>query len=327
MMSKLRVGVIGLGVGRQHIRCYTELENAELVALADPIESVVNEQARECGAKAYTDAHAMLEEEKLDAVSICTPPASHLECTQAAAAVGTHVLCEKPMAPSVDHCDGMIEACTSAGVHLTIGQKKRFHPLVIRAKEVAESDPIRWAVAKYALGRVEKEWFWQEDDGGGPLLENSIHTIDMLRHLMGEIVTVYAEGGNLFMPDFAPQMDAAAYTFRFENGSMAAVGSGMASEWEFANEHFYLACDRCEIRFHGSFDNPVHWWLGHREDPTNPEEDTIERHDSFMAEIEHFLGCVESGERPFVTGEDARGSVAACLAVKQSARSGQPVKM
>ncbi len=326
-MKPLRVGVIGLGIGRRHLQSYAVMPDVEIVAICDVIEEAARQLAEVYGAKAYTDAFAMLREERLDAVSICTPPKSHGTLTQAAAGVGTHVLCEKPMAPSVADCDAMIAACREANVRLMIAQKKRFHPLIRRMKELSEHElgAIRWAVCKYALGRVSKDWFWAEEDGGGPILENSIHTIDMLRFLMSEVKTVYAEGGNLFNSDRASQIDVAAVTLRFENGAIAALGLGQAAEWGYANEHFFFACDHGEVRINGRFDRPTHWWMAKRDDPNHPQEETVAEDDCFDAEIAHFLHCVRTGETPFVTGEMGRGSVVVCLAIKESARSGKAV--
>lgn len=327
-MKSLRVGVIGLGIGVRHLQSYRDMEAVEIAGICDVIEEAAQKQVDAFGGKAYADPVAMLATERLDVVSLCTPPKSHRELTQAAARVGAHVLCEKPMAPSVADCDAMVEACAAAGVKLMVAQKKRFHPLVQRVKTLSETElgPVRWAVAKYALGKVPKDWFWDEEDGGGPLLENSIHTVDMLRYLMGEVETVYAEGDTLFNPDRKPQLDVATYTFRFANGSIAAVGSGQASEWAFANEYFFLACDGGEIRFSGPFDRPINWWMGRRENAAQ-EEETIPVDDCFDREIGHFLNCVRNNETPLVTGEDARGSVAVCLAVKESARTRKPVRL
>ncbi|MBI2191644.1 MAG: Gfo/Idh/MocA family oxidoreductase [Planctomycetes bacterium] len=326
-MNTLRVGVIGLGIGVQHLRCYQALPGVEIAAAGDQVESVVRQRADEFHARAYTDPLAMLEKERLDAVSLCTPPKSHRELTEAAARAGTHVLCEKPMAPSLADCDAMMDACRRAGVLLMIAQKKRFHPFVQRTRAAIESDfgPIRWAVAKYALGRVPKDWFWQENDGGGPLLENTIHTVDQLRYLMGEVSTVYAEGDNLFNPAYRPQIDVAAFTLRFANGSIAAVGAGQATEWAFANEFFFFACDGGEIRFSGPFDRPDRWWLGRRDQIHACEEESLPPFDAFRAEIEHFLHCVRTGEKPLIPGPDGRASVAVCLAVKESARARRPI--
>jgi predicted dehydrogenase len=328
-MKLLRVGVIGLGIGRRHLKSYAVMPDVEIAAICDLVEEAARQQAEVYKAKVYTDAFTMLKEERLDAVSVCTPPKSHCELTQAAAAVGTHVLCEKPMAPSVADCEAMIAACHEANVRLMIAQKKRFHPLIRRMKELSDGalGAIRWAVCKYALGRVPKDWFWAEDDGGGPILENSVHTIDMLRFLMGEVKTVYAEGGNLFNPDRAPQIDVAAVTLRFENGAIAALGLGQAAEWGYANEHFFFACDNGEVRMHGRFDRPTHWWLARRDTPSNPQEEVVAEDDCFDPEIAHFLHCVRTGETPSVTGESAKGSVAVCLAIKESARSGKAVTL
>lgn len=328
-MQPLRVGVIGLGIGRRHLQSYAALPEVQTAAIADVVFEAAQEQAQVYGAQAYADPFAMLREQRLDAISLCTPPKSHRELTEAAAAVGTHVLCEKPMAPSLADCDAMIAACRAANVRLMVAQKMRFHPLIRRMKAVSEGElgAIRWAVCKYALGRVPKDWFWAEDDGGGPLLENAIHTVDMMRFLAGEVQSVYAEGGNLFNPERAPQLDVAVCTLRFENGAVAALGLGQASEWSWADEHFFFACEQGEARLSGRFDRPTHWWMARREDPSHPQEETVPEDDCFDSEIAHFLHSVRTGEAPFVTGEIARGSVAVCLAVKESARGGKPVSV
>lgn len=327
-MQPLRVGVIGLGIGKRHLQSLATMPDVTIAAVCDVVEETAREQAGRYGAAPYTDAETMIASGGLDAVCLCTPPKHHRPIAEIAARYGTHVLCEKPMAPTLTDCDAMVEACGDAGICLMVAQKMRFHPLVQRMKEAASGElgPIRWAVAKYALGRVGYDWFWQEDDGGGPLLENSIHTVDMMRYLIGEIETVYASGGNLFNPDRAPQIDAAAATLRFAGGAVAALGIGQASEWTWADEHFFFACERGEVRITGGFDRPTNWWSARRDDPSSATDETVPVDDCFDREISHFLECVRSGRPPLVPGEDARKSVAACLAIKQSIRSGRPVQ-
>lgn len=328
-MQPLRVGVIGLGIGKRHLQSLATMPDVTIAGVCDIVEEAAKQQAEQYGATAYTDAEAMIATGGFDAVTICTPPRLHRPLTEAAARYGTHVLCEKPMAPSLADCDAMVEACRDAEVCLMIAQKMRFHPLVQRMKELAggEFGSIRWAVAKYALGRVGYDWFWQEEDGGGPLLENSVHTIDMVRYLIGEVQTVFAAGGNLFNPDRAPQIDVAAATLQFANGAVAALGVGQASEWEWADEHFFFACERGEVRITGGFDRPTNWWSARRGDGSSAKEEVVPVDDCFDREISHFLECVRTGQTPLVTGEDARQSIAACLAIKQSIRTGQPVRL
>ncbi|MBM3495066.1 MAG: Gfo/Idh/MocA family oxidoreductase [Armatimonadetes bacterium] len=326
-MAKMRVAVVGLGVGRRHLQTYAAMPEVEIAAIADTDPGRLAECAAQWGARPYPDTGAMLASEQLDAVSICTPPASHRELTEACASAQVHVLCEKPMASDVPDCEAMAAACRRANVRLMVAQKKRFHPLVARLKGLTDGElgPIRWAVVKYALGRVPMDWFWAEGDGGGPLQENSIHAVDALRYLMGEVRTVMAVGGSLFNPERAPQPDVAAVSLQFENGAVAALGLGQASEWGFADEHFYFACDGGEARFSGRFDVPVHWWMALRRAPDKPIAEDVEPDDCFDREIGHFLDCVRTGAEPLVSGEDAARSVAVTVAIKQSIRTGLPV--
>ena len=86
------------------------------------------------------------------------------------------------MAGSVGDCERMIAAADRAGITLMIAQKKRFHPFYayLKAQTQGEWGPIKWAQVRFALGRVEKDWFWKEGDGGGPLVENAVHVFDLL---------------------------------------------------------------------------------------------------------------------------------------------------
>jgi len=326
-VSSLKTAVIGLGIGKHHAMVLSEMECVELTAVADLKEEMATHIAEQLGVRRYLDGMELLEKEELDFVCVCTPPASHLVFTQAAAERGIHVFCEKPMAPNLEDCDGMIEACKGKGVKLMIGQKKRFQPSYRFVKEATEREfgPIRWAVVRYACGRVPLDWFWEEEDGGGPLHENSVHAFDMLRFLIGDVERVYAEGGNLFNPDRAPQIDVASVTLRFKSGAVAAVGCGQAYEWSFAGETSYLACENAVAEVRGSFDNPEHLRYILRAEPERIIEVNHGEKDLFRAELAHFAECVMDDTPPLVPGEEGRASLAVCMAVKESIRTGKPV--
>ena len=115
----VRVGVIGLGFGKQHLREYRRLQDVEVAAVCDLNEDALADPlVVECATRTYRDAERMLSEEDLDAVSICTPPSTHRPLTVLGAQRGVHVLCEKPMAASLEDCDAMIRACEERGVKL-----------------------------------------------------------------------------------------------------------------------------------------------------------------------------------------------------------------
>jgi predicted dehydrogenase len=318
-----------LGIGKVHARTLAAMDDVELNAVADVRGDLAGQVAGECSCRAYGSGEELIAAEDLDLISICTNPASHLQLTEHAARRGVHVLVEKPMAPTLADCDGMIDACAKAGVKLMVAQKKRFEPAYrfVREQSAGEFGPARWATVKYALGRVDKEWFWDEDDGGGPLHENTIHMFDMLRFLMGEPDRVYAEGGNLFNPDYKRQIDVAAATIRFQDGGMAAVGAGQASEWGFATEHMALSHDNAVVEVNGKFDSPYNLRYVLKSDPGNIVERDFGGFDPFAAELTHFADCVREDLAPAVPGEEARASVALCLAVKESVRTGKVVEL
>ena len=325
-MSDLRTAVIGLGIGKHHAMVLSRMEGVKLAAVADLKEGLARELSKQLGAACYGDGMELLASEGLDFACVCTPPRSHLAFTRDAAGRGVHVFCEKPMAPTLEDCDGMIEACRAAGVKLMIGQKKRFQPAFQILKELcAQHGQPRWAVVRYACGRVPMPWFWDEQDGGGPLLENAVHAMDILRYLMGDVERVYAEGGNQFNPQWKPQLDSAAVTLRFRNGAVASVGCGQAYEWSFTGESNYFALPGALVEIWGSFDNPEHLRYILRSAPDEPVSLEQGARDLFERELAHFAECIRTDQTPLVTGQEARASVAVCLAVKESARSGRPV--
>jgi len=326
-VNTLSAAVIGLGIGKQHVRVLHEMQGVELVAVADLKDEAVAEVAAQLPAHTYHSGAELLDKEQLDFVCVCTPPRSHLALTQQAASRGAHVFCEKPMAPTLADCDAMIAACKQHGVKLMIGQKKRFHPFFqwVKQKTAAELGPIRWACVRYACGRVPMPWFWHEQDGGGPLLENSVHAMDLLRFLVGDVARVCAEGANLFNEQWAPQLDAAAVTLRFCNGAIASVACGQTWEWGFGGENTVLATEGAVIEVAGPFDGPDRLRYATRQRPDHVVEVPPEPADLFALELAHFGDCIRTGAEPMVTGESARASTAVCLAVKESARAGPPV--
>jgi predicted dehydrogenase len=327
----LRIGVVGLGIGRQHLQCLARREDVTIAAICDVMEEAAREQAEAYQSTAYTDYNAMLAEANLDAVSLCTPPALHAPMTEAAAAAGVHVLCEKPMAGTVGDCQRMIDAAEAAGITLMIAQKKRFHPFYeyLKAQSEGEWGPVRWASVRFGLGRVERDWFWVEGDGGGPLVENAVHVFDLLRWLMGEPARVAGFGGTLFLAHRAPQIDAAAVSIEFAAGGVASLALGYGSEWPVAREHTAFATPSVVVDADGPFDRPRSFTACRREPPERFAIDLPEEADwgGFDTEIDHFLTCVRTGATPRAPGPDCRESIRLALAAKEAIRSGKIVEV
>ena len=190
----LRVGIIGLGIGRSHIEGYQTHPAARVVAVADLDAARVEEQADKYGiAGRYTDALAMLKAEKLDIVSVCTPNKFHRQYTIAGLEAGAHVLCEKPMAMSSAEAEEMLAAAKKAGKRIMINFSYRFTP---------QSQALRAQVDSGILGEVYSGrtvwhrrrgmpgfggWFGDKAlAGGGPLIDLGVHRLDLALWLMGQ---------------------------------------------------------------------------------------------------------------------------------------------
>ena len=326
----IRMAIVGTGIGRVHIRTlHEEVGDAQIVAVCDLNLAAAKEHAATCQARAFDDYVAMLDQVKPDGVVLATPPKIHAEHTVLAAERGVHVLCEKPMAPNVGDCERMIEACAKANVTLMIAFKKRFYSCYrfIREKVQETGAPLLWGCVRFALGRVEKDWFWQEDDGGGPLLENAIHEYDILRFLMGEIKQAYAAGGNLFMTDRAPQIDAAGAVLTLANGGVVSMGIGYGSEWNIAKEELALASSKLAFELQGPFDSPNSLRYVDRDDPQDIQTVELSSYNRFKPELEHFLECIAGRATCKATGQDGLAAVRVALAVKRSIREGTPVEV
>ena len=327
----MKVAVIGLaGVGKAHVDRWAAIPDVELVSVCDIVPQIAAEFASKYGVKTYTSTEEMLDKGNLTAISICTPPKIHLALTQMAAERGVHVLCEKPMASTVVDCQAMIEVCKANAVVLQIGHKKRYIPPLLRLKELTEGKfgPIQYMVHRYPHpGMSHKDWFWAEDDGGGPILENAVHAADILGFLMGDVARVYAEGGTFFAPDRKPQIDCAMFTLRFKSGAIGVVNAGMVSMGSFSFEDFYVANENGVAEVTGGFDRAEILRYAFRDTPNDVQEESYPNFDAFRAEIESFITCIQTGSKPRASGEAGLKAVAICRAVKESAAIGAPVKL
>ena len=331
MSKKLRAAVIGLHIGQTHAAKYRALDGVELVGLCDLDEGTLKQACERFGVEeGFRDAEEMMDRVKPDVVSLCTPPKSHLALTGAAARRGIHVLAEKPVAASPGDADGMIRVCRERGVTLMVGHKKVFSPPLMRLKALLERDlgPARFVIHRYPHpSTTDKAWFWSESDGQGPIFENAVHAAYTLRFLLGEPERVCAEGGNFFAKRFAPQIDGAVCAIRFRGGAVASLSAGMVGVRTFRFEDYYVATEVGVAEVSGPFDNPDALRYAFRDRPDDIHEESFPGADPFLAEIRHFLDCVQSGKTPGVTGEDGRKAIELCLAIQEAVRSGRPVTL
>ena len=263
----LKVGVIGLGIGRKHIEGYRTHPGCEVAALCDLDEAKLSAAAEEFRVPAtFTDTDRMFAEAGLDVVSICTPNSLHRPLAEAAFAAGCHVLCEKPIATSAADGEAMLAAADAAGKRLMMNFSFRFTPQAAALKARVDAGDLGEIYYGRTLWTRRRGvpgwggWFGQKKlAGGGPLIDLGVHRLDLALWLMGypEPVWVMGQTWNALTGEKADDAsvpfdveDFAAGSIRFAGGQMLSLEASWAGN---QRDH-----ERMETRLFGTKGGLVH---------------------------------------------------------------------
>ena len=192
-MKKLRFAIVGAGaIARAYEAAFQQTRSAKIVAVCDVRLASAQEYADRVGAKAYSSVQALLSETDFDAAIVCTPPVSHETITCELLKSGKHVLCEKPLAITVGAARRMLAAAEQSGTILTMASKFRYASDVRRAREILLAGEIGDLVfAENAFTSfVDMRQRWNSDaavSGGGVLIDNGTHAVDILRYFLGNL--------------------------------------------------------------------------------------------------------------------------------------------
>lgn len=187
----IKVGIVGMGsMGTVHYRGYKNIENTEVIAIAEIRPDMVQEKLEGDTVSLYGSLEEMLEKEQLDIVDICTPTYMHTAMVEKAIASGAHVFCEKPMAVTLEDAKKMVEAARKTDKFFMIGHVIRFYGAYRYLKSVAESGelgrPLHLSFRRSC--HIPSDWeLWRHDrkKGGGSLLDLSIHDLDFVQYVFG----------------------------------------------------------------------------------------------------------------------------------------------
>ena len=333
-------------IARFHARAIKDA-GGELVACYDHIPQAAENIANEFGGQAYQSLDAMLADPKVEVVTIGTPSGAHCEPAIAAARAGKHVIVEKPLEITLERCDAIINACDKAGVTLSTIFPSRFHDSSIKIKRAIEANRF----GKLTMGDAVVKWYrtqgyydsgaWRgtwELDGGGALMNQAIHSVDLLTWLMGPIVEIRAQTALLTHERIAVE-DAAVATVQFANGALGIIeattaaypgylkrveihgsaGSAILEEedivkWDFAES----VADDAAIR--EAMANRLSGGGG-AADPT------AIGHHGHAKQFADVLDAIHSGRKPLIDGTEGRRSVEIILAIYQAAETGQAIQL
>ena len=231
-MNKLRVGLIGLGrIAESHLAAYKEVDTVEVVAGAEINPERLHEITRRWRIRGYKHHDEMLNKEDLDIVCILTPPRVHREIIEMVAAHGINILCEKPIAVTLEDAEGIVSACNRAGVKFYYGSSYRSLPACIKAKEMIDEGllgDINLMLEIYAGGEGMEGWhdlgprhypLGGPGGGGMGLVDHGIHMADIFRWFSGSEVTKVIGRGN-----YSGETPATEYlTMVFKSGAVGQL--------------------------------------------------------------------------------------------------------
>ncbi len=310
-MHQARVGVIGTGGwGKNHLRVLSEL--GALQCLCDLDELRAKQWSEKYGCKAYTDIDKMLELEKLDAVTICTPTTTHFQVASKVLKRGINTFVEKPMTATSAEGKNLVEVAKDSGAFLTVGFIERFNPAVEDAKS-AIKDRVLGEPLLLEFHR-ENKWMGRITDVG-IVADTSVHDIDTARWLFDEEPKVVFARLGLVMSE--KREDFAAITLGFEGKKSAFIVSNWVTPKRLrlltivcAQGVITLDFITQEVRFDDAAGTRI------------PRRDFRE---PLGAEMAMLLDCVKTGKRPLITPKDGLNNTVIAEAAVASGQTGNPI--
>lgn len=238
--EKVRFAVVGVGsFGAAHIKgIYANGDRAELVAVCDIRESAARNSALDNGlSKYYTDVYDMLADGGFDCVIVATNDQSHRECSVAALSAGYHVLCEKPLALTMEDCRAIIKAEESSGKKFMVGQVCRKSPSFIKAKEMIDSGElgeIFYVESEYAhdYSVFDKPWRLDKEQLRHGIIGGGCHAIDILRWFAGDPTEVFAYSNHKVLTDW-PVDDTTVSIMKFPDGVVGKMFFSMGAKRKY----------------------------------------------------------------------------------------------
>ncbi len=332
-----KIVILGAGfMGETHASGYKQIENAKVVAVVDRVADKGKKIAAEFNAKYYDDFDKMLDTEDFDILDICTPTGTHPFFVQKAARAKKNILCEKPLALTVEEADQMIKDVKENGVAAMVGQILRFWPEYVNVKNLLDSNkygkPLHATCVRLCVPPdwYEGKWGYEEKNSGGAVLDLSIHDLDYLLWIFGKPAALCAQG--LFNPALGG-LSHVVTSLEFENGGLGVAEGG----WNFMGEFPFtmvlrIICEGAVIDWEFRAGKNIEQRdkvesVTVYEKSGNTYKLEAEQKDPYYLECKYFVDCLDKKvpvER--ATFEDGRNAVKVALAARESAKTREIIK-
>jgi predicted dehydrogenase len=337
MGTEIGFGIVGAGmVARYHARAIEATSGARLAAVCRADAALAAEAASEFGVPCEASLQALLDRPDVDAVCLCSPSGLHPEQTLAAARAGKHILVEKPMALRLAEADAMIAACREAGVRLGVALQRRTDPATRELHDAIRAGEL----GQLLLGTVSVPYFrpqsyydsaaWRGTwslDGGGALMNQGIHLVDLLLWLMGGEAEVVGASGGVVNHEIEVE-DCVVAALQFSAGARGTLVATTAAAPGFPHR-VEIYGTRSGAQIEG--DSLVRWEgeeVRIRPQTSNPAEAGSGGSPTGISTVGHtlilqdFVASIRDGRDPLVSGVEGRRSLALILAVYQAAGLG-----
>lgn len=337
--SNVGAAVVGLGRGRAHIEALIRAEGAELLAVCDKNSETAERLAAKYEVDAYTDLGEMLKRDDIDLVHVCTPSGLHTEMLLQIAEAGKHAITEKPLDITLERIDSAIEAFASRQLQLGCIFQIRMMPAVQEMKRAIDAGRL----GKPVLANAQVKWFRTQEyydqnggwrgtwawDGGGSLMNQAVHTIDLLQWMMGPVHSVV--GHTQVSAHRIETEDLGVALVKFKNGALATIAGTTAAYPGFGASLEIFGTD-------GGIamkDNLITDWKIRGEHMAAEEADMRRKFgddkappaDTTSVQIQDMIDAVRSNRAPLITGREGRDAVEIVLAIYESSRTGKEIEL
>jgi len=332
-VEAIRIGIIGLRMGSSHLEAARGIPGVVVRAICDVDQDRLAEVKARYGIEhAYADCERMISDPELDVVVVASPDHFHRDHTVHSLQAGKHVLCEKPMAPTLAECADMVKAARSSKRTLAIGHIVRFTPIFAYLKRVVERGELGqlyYVSSSYEhdYARVGGAWRFDPKLARHVFLGGGCHAVDLVRYFLGDFERVVAAATHIALPQM-PLDDtvAALYSTAQNQIGQVFVGGGARRPYNLSLALYGTKGTALAT----NVDAEARIWTTDMQEPLGDRWMTIpapiDNHPT-RTQLQHFIDCLRAGQEPLVTGEEGMRTVAAALAAIEASVTGQAVQV
>ncbi len=323
-MDSVKLAIVGVGgMGKAHVKMAAEAEEVRLVAVCDIVEEAAKKSGEELGIPWYKDLQEMLKKESPDGVLLATPHFAHFSQAMECLSAGAHVLVEKPIALTVGEADQMIEEARRRKLTLAVGHNYRVGATtrsigqLIHTGSMGPLIRMLWSfnhhrnAAYYRAGTWRGTW---KSEGGGILINQAVHHLDLVSWLFGPVETVSAITDNLLHPQIEVE-DIASASLRFKSGAVGTLQFGLVSipgveriEMIFDRGAIFIEDDKARL---ARFACSLKEYISNDGERPQPEWGELPPAEPWApgSMVRDFAQAIQQGRKPLVSGEEGRAAL------------------